>query len=104
MEFCQDGLFVRVTRDVKSRRLRLTVEDSGDHVQTSFPCHIDELLAAAHGLTFQAGSADGHVLVQLDGNSVCLTFALGSRGTQSCVVPKQEFEQSLSRLKSELPA
>jgi hypothetical protein len=101
VDFCQDGLFIRVSAGNDSRDMVLSLQDPAHHFETEFPCHLDELLAVAHGLTFQAGNPDGHILIATDGSTVCMRFALVQGGTRSCNVEKKEFEQALMLLKSE---
>ena len=67
-----------------------------------FPCHFDELVAAAHGLTCQIGSPDGHVLFDPEGDSVSIKFSLTNDGARSCSVLRNEFERSLHDLKPEI--
>lgn len=80
----------------------LTIRNEENGIEASFTCHADEILAATHGLTFQAGNANGHVLISTEKDSICLSFGIAKDGHKSCLIPTKEFEESLMRLKAEL--
>lgn len=98
--FCQDGLFVRVSNEEGDGVLNLSIVDTDASLSATFSGHIDELLAVAHGLSFQAGNADGHLMIALAGDDVRLSFGLTQDGGRTCTVPRSEFEGRLMSLKT----
>jgi hypothetical protein len=102
IEFCQDGLFVRVATEGDARTMVLSIEDKELDRRVVLPCHIDELLAAARGLSVQVGDENAHLLISPEGESVCLSFSFGRGRSGSCIISKEDYERSLLSLRVEL--
>ena len=99
VQFCQNGMTVRVVQDGAEGDLRLVIEDRSEH-EASFACHLDDLLAPLHGMAYQTGSGNGHVLISPSGQHVRVSFGLAGDGNEWCEIAKDLYERSLLTLKS----
>ena len=80
VELCRDGLYVSISKSPEAAALLLTVEDPSSSVRATLKCHVDDLLAPVHGLTFQASNSTGHVAIIPEGQRLSVRLNLGGDG------------------------
>jgi two-component system response regulator len=98
VEFCKDGLYVRVIREREPPTFALAIVDDHAIRRAVFPCSIDQLLAPLEGLTFQTSNADGYVAIRLSNGDVALDFGLTDARESRCTVPQHDYRESLLSL------
>ncbi len=101
VEFCQDGLSMRVSQDDRSDQLLLSLDREGSPGEARFRCSFDDLLATSLGLTFQVVNDTGHIMIVPEGPQIKIQFTSTAAGSSGCLLGRSEFAEKLAVLRPE---
>src|SRR4051812_30297701 len=101
VNLCRDGLIATIANGRRPGAVLVSLEDSHTRNSAAFKCHLDDLLAVTHGITFQSGNSDGHLMISANGDAVKIGVGLSGNGNLVCTVPIAEYEQLMLDLKAQ---